>query len=222
MSKDGGRSIVGPYTRYTKAMLAEVEERVAAVREGLGDDGEIILENNAATGVDAAVAIAKVTEKHNIWFYEEPVTTDYPADMKLVADRVNIPIATGERLCARWQFLPFLENHSTAIVQPDLCNTGGITEGKKIADLADIFHAGVALHVCGGPFTHAAAVHLEAAIPNFVTHEHHVHYLNEENAVYGKYKYDAVDGYVEVPELPGLGQDLAEEAISLMDKVSIN
>ena len=222
MSKDGGRSIVGPYTRYTKAMLAEVEERVAAVREGLGDDGEIILENNAATGVDATVAIANATQKHNIWFYEEPVTTDYPADMKLVADRVNIPIATGERLCARWQFLPFLENHSTQIVQPDLCNTGGITEGKKIADLADIFHAGVALHVCGGPFTHAAAVHLEAAIPNFVTHEHHVHYLNEENAIYGKYKYDAVDGFVEVPKLPGLGQDLAEEAISLMDKISIN
>ena len=222
MASNGGRSITGPYTRYTKAMLSEVEERVAAVREGLGDDGEIILENNAVTGVEAAVQIAKVTEKYNIWFYEEPVTTDLPDDMKLVADRINIPIATGERLCARWGFLPFLENHSTAIVQPDLCNTGGITEGKKIADLADIYHAGVALHVCGGPFTHAAAVHLEAAIPNFVTHEHHVHYLNEENAIYGKYKYDATNGYVEIPDLPGLGQDLAEEAVSLMNKITID
>ena len=218
----GGWTSIGPYTRFTRAMLEEVEERVAAVREALGEDGEIILENNAVTGVDAAVQIANVTEKHNIWFYEEPVTVDYPEEMKQVADRINIPIATGERLCARWGFLPFLENHSTAIVQPDLCNTGGITEGKKIADLADIYHAGVALHVCGGPFAHAASVQLEAVIPNFVTHEHHVTYLSKYNEIYGKYKYDAKDGYVEIPELPGLGQDLSEEAEHELDKITIS
>lgn len=222
MAKTGGRNNYGTYSQFGPADLSIVEERVAAVRDGLGPEGKIILENNATVGVDGAIAIAEATKKYGIWFYEEPVTVDYPDDMAQVWLRTGIPVATGERLCGRWDFLPFFENHSIRIAQPDLCNTGGITESKKIADLADVFHIGVAPHICGGPFTHAAAVQLEAVIPNFVTHEHHVHYLNEENSVYGKYKYDAVDGCVEIPTLPGIGQDLSEEAIALMDVIHID
>ena len=204
-----------------KKLFSLAVERVAAVREGMGPDGDIILENNAVTGVDGAIRLAQAVEKYNILFFEEPIVPNHPDSMKYVADRVNIPLATGERMCTRWSFLPFLQNGSLRIVQPDVCNTGGITEMKKITDLAHIFQATVAPHVCGGPFTHVASVHLEAAMPNFILHEHHVQLVNKDNSRYGLYEYEAKDSYVTIPELPGLGQELSEFALETLDKVTI-
>ena len=92
---------------------------------------------------------------------------------------------------------------------------------KKITDLAHIFQATVAPHICGGPFTHVASVHLEAAMPNFILHEHHVQLVNKDNSRYGLYEYEAKDSYVTIPELPGLGQELSEFALKTLDKITI-
>jgi len=202
-------------------LLDHVLARIEAVREALGPHGGIILENNAGTGVDSAIQLARAAEKYNILFFEEPIEPSNPDSMKQVADKVGIPLASGERMCTRWSFLPFLQNGSLRILQPDICNTGGITETKKIADLAQVYHATVAPHVCGGPFSHAAAVQLEAAIPNFVLHEHHVHLINEENSSYGLYNYAAKDGYLSIPDLPGIGQELSEYGQSQLEKITI-
>ena len=94
-----------------------------------------------------------------------------------------------------------------------LCLCGGMTEAKKICDLAHIFDATVQVHVCGSPITLAASLHLEAAIPNFCIHEHHVINKVMYNRELGKYDYAPVNGKFTVPELPGIGQELSDYAI---------
>jgi L-alanine-DL-glutamate epimerase-like enolase superfamily enzyme len=208
-------------TFLSPKLLDTVVSRVAAVREALGPHGGIILENNAMTGVDGAIQIAQAVEKYNILFYEEPMEPCNPFSMKQIADKVSIPLASGERMCTRWAFLPFLQNGSLRVLQPDVCNTGGITEMKKIADLAHVFHAHISPHVCGGSFNHAAAVQLGAAIPNFTLHEHHVHLMNEENYRYGRYLYEAKDGYLPIPDLPGIGQELSDYGEQTLIKTTV-
>lgn len=134
---------------------------------------------------------------------------------------MNIPIATGERVYTRWGYRPFFEDHSIGIIQPDLCNTGGLTEGKKICDMAHVYDIGVQVHCCGGPISAAAALQLEAVIPNFVIHELHASALIQDNIDLCKYDYTAKDGYFEVPELPGIGQELTEEAIANSEVVTV-
>jgi L-alanine-DL-glutamate epimerase-like enolase superfamily enzyme len=218
----GRRSFDESINKFINPDLLEcIRAKVEASRKALGPDGGIILENNAMTGVEGAIQIARAVEEFNILFFEEPIEPTNPQAMKQVADKVAFPLASGERMCTRWSFLPFLENGSLRIIQPDICNTGGITEMKKIADLAAAYHVLVAPHVCGGPFNHAAAVQLEASIPNFVIHEDHVRLKNEEYTRYGVYRYEAKDGYLPIPDLPGIGQELSEYGEKTLQKTTI-
>jgi L-alanine-DL-glutamate epimerase-like enolase superfamily enzyme len=133
--------------------------------------------------------------------------------MKRVAEKVNIPLAAGERIYSRWGFRPFFEDGSLSIIQPDLGLCGGLTEGKKICDMAHVYDATAQMHVCGGPIATAAALQMEAAIPNFIIHELHRFALLEANTKTCKYNYLPKNGYYDVPDLPGLGQELTDETI---------
>jgi L-alanine-DL-glutamate epimerase-like enolase superfamily enzyme len=201
--------------------LGLVADRIAAVQDALGPEGEIILENNAATTVEGAIQTAEAARNSNVLFFEEPISPDHPDNMKLVADRTGMAIATGERMSARWAFMPYLRNESIRVVQPDIGNTGGLTEAKKIADLAHIFGVQVAAHVCGGPLAEAAALQFEAAIPNFLLHEHHANSFIPENRKFGKYIYEAQGEYLPIPELPGIGQEMSEYAAEKSTRVLI-
>ena len=132
-------------------------------------------------------------------------------------EKTNFAIATGDRAPTRAGLLPFFKNASVRIWMPDVSNTGGITEFKKVADLAESFGVGISSHTCGGPVNQAASIQLGAVIHNFHSHEHHVHTINKYNFKYGKYKYEAKDGYLDVPELPGIGQEISEDVIDLFD-----
>lgn len=153
-------------------------------------------------------------EKLGCFYYEEPTQPLNPALFREISAKVNIPLATGERVYTRWGYRPFLEDRSVGIIQPDLCNTGGLTEGKKICDMAHVYDIGVQVHVCGGPIATAAALQLEAVIPNFVIHELHASALIPDNIDLCKYNYEAKDGYFDVPDRPGIGQELTENAIA--------
>ncbi|KMO87926.1 hypothetical protein AB840_00675 [Megasphaera cerevisiae DSM 20462] len=98
---------------------------------------------------------------------------------------------------------------------------GGITEGKKICDMAHVYDVRVQPHICGGPIATAAALQLEAVIPNFIIHETHRFSLLEGNIVTCKYDYQPQNGYYEVPERPGIGQELTDEimAVSYIEKI---
>ncbi|WP_094604611.1 D-galactonate dehydratase [Sporomusa silvacetica DSM 10669] len=187
--------------------------RLKAVREAVGLDVDIIVEMHAFTDTTAAIQFGKMIEELGVYYYEEPVMPLNPKQMKKVADNVNIPIAAGERIYTRWGYRPFFEDGSIDVIQPDICTCGGLTEVKKICDMAHTYDVTVQIHVCGGPISTAAALQMEAAIPNFMIHELHRYALLEANTTSCKYNYLPKDGMYDVPDLPGIGQELTEDTI---------
>ena len=204
----------------SKKYLNIVEKRIAAVREAVGPDVDIIMENHSYTDAQSALQLGKMAEKYDIFCFEEP-TTPYPKITKYMSDKINIPIATGERIYSRWQYAQYFENCSVQMIQPDFGNCGGITEGKKICDMAYAYDVGVQGHACGSPLSNVVALHLECVIPNFVIHEHHAVNLTSYNKSYCIYDYQPVNGKFKVPELPGLGNELSESAMNNSVKVTI-
>ena len=204
----------------SKKYLNIVEKRIAAVREAIGPDVDIIIENHSYTDAQSALQLGKMAEKYDIFCFEEP-TTPYPKITKYMSDKLNIPIATGERIYSRWQYAQYFENCSVQMIQPDFGNCGGITEGKKICDMAYAYDVGVQGHACGSPLSNVVALHLECVIPNFVIHEHHAVNLTPYNKSYCIYDYQPVNGKYKVPELPGLGNELSESAMNNSMKVTI-
>ncbi|MEN6385778.1 MAG: mandelate racemase/muconate lactonizing enzyme family protein [Veillonellales bacterium] len=188
-------------------------DRLKAVRERIGNKIDIIVEMHSFTDTTAAIQFGKMIEELGVYYFEEPVMPLNPKQMKKVADHVNIPIAAGERIYTRWGYRPFFENGSLDVIQPDICTCGGITEIKKVCDMAHVYDVSVQIHVCGGPISTAAALQMEAAIPNFQIHELHRYALLDANTKSCKYNYQPQNGYYDVPELPGIGQELTEETI---------
>lgn len=197
----------------SRELMRTAEERLAVTRETVGPDVDIILENHAMTDAATAVQFGRMAEKYDIMFFEEPATPLNPQVMKKIADSVDIPLATGERTYTRWGFLPFLENGSISVIQPDIGNCGGITECKKICDMAHVYDVSVQTHVCSSPISVAVSLHLEAAIPNFIIHEHHIVNMTRSCIELGKYNYQPVNGYFDIPDLPGIGQELSDYAL---------
>lgn len=209
------------YGLLRQEQLKVAVERVAAIREAGGPNLDIIIELHSLTDTNTAIQLGRELEQFNCFYLEEPTQPLNPSLFREIASKVNIPLATGERSYSRWGYRQFFEDRSLSIIQPDLGNTGGITEGKKICDMAYVYDIGVQLHICGGPIATAAALQLEAVIPNFVIHELHASALIEENIKLCKYNYQPVNGYFEVPERPGIGQELTEEAIKASEIVTI-
>jgi len=190
-----------------------IEERVAACREAVGPNVDIIMENHSRPDAQSAVQIGRAVQKYNIFYFEEP-NTPTPKMNKYICDKLQMPIAQGERIYTRWQYAPYFENNSVQVIQPDMGNTGGITETKKICDMAYVYDVSVQIHVCAGPISTAAALHMECSIPNFVIHEHHRNCLYEANRKLAIYDYQPINGKYKVPDLPGLGNEHSEYALT--------
>lgn len=213
-SPDQRREVV---QNYFGLLLADQvlmgEERIAAMREAVGSDVDIICEIHSFLGTNAAIQFARAIEKYNIFFYEEPVHPMNVDNMAKVARNTTIPLATGERSYTRWGFRELLEKQVVAVIQPDLCLAGGITEGKKICDYANLYDATVQIHACGSPISTAAALQIEATIPNFIIHEHHTWALKDGIRELCINDYQPQQGKYRVPDLPGLGQELNDEVV---------
>ena len=213
-----GNQIRGCYREHD---LKRSVERIAAAREAGGPDLDIIVEIHSLLDANTAAILGKELEPYRIMYYEEPTMPCNPTLFKHIKERSGLPLATGERSSTRWGFRQFLEDRTLDVIQPDLCNTGGITETKKICDMAQVYDVGVQIHVCGGPIATAAALQVETVIPNFVIHEEHNANLLTKFKNAGKYYYAPKDGYYEVPELPGIGQEMSEKAMATARKVVI-
>ena len=187
--------------------------RLRATREAVGPDVDIIVENHSNTDAVSGTQFGQAIEEYKIFYYEEATYPLNPMTAKNCASKVNVPMANGERIYTRWRYLPFFLDDSIQVIQPEIANCGGITECKKICDLAHIFDASVQIHVCGSPISLAAALHVEAAIPNFLIHEHHI--INKVNYVreLGKYDIFAENGSFSIPDRPGIGQELSDYAL---------
>lgn len=207
----GEWTIKGP---LKKEVLKTVYDRVSAMREAGGDDLDIIIEMHANTDTMAAIQIANILEPLRIFYYEEPIHSLNSGSFRVLKEKTSIPLAAGERIYTRHGYRPFFENRAIDVIQPDICLCGGITEAKKIADMAWVYDTAVQIHVCGSPISKAAALQVEAAIPNFLIHEHHQRALNFESRASCKYDWQPENGKYKVPDLPGIGQEPTEETIS--------
>jgi len=193
-------------------MLNMVEARIAAVRAAIGPDVDIIMENHSYPDALGAVQLGKIAEKYNIWAFEEPNTPTIKTS-EYITKNLSVPIANGERLFTRWQYAPYFEKNLIQLIQPDIGNCGGVTEVKKICDLAYIYDVAVQVHVAGSPLATNVALHLETAIPNFTIHEHHVCNRMDTSLNLTQYNLQPENGYFTVPELPGFGNEFLQSAI---------
>jgi galactonate dehydratase len=201
-------------------LMQMISARMHAIRDAVGDNVDIFLECHSLLGATTAIQVGKnIAEKFNCAFMEEPVNYLNSKLHDKVAAKLDVPLAAGERLYFRHGMRPYFENQTIDILQPDIGLCGGITETKKVCDYAEMYDITVQAHVCGGPVATAVALHLETAITNFYIHEHHTYALKKWNRELCIQDYQPKNGYMVVPEVPGIGIDL-NDAIVMPSKVA--
>ena len=200
--------------------LQLVEARVAAVREAIGPNRDIIMECHGFTDTTTFMQIARRVSGYNIMYFEEPTTAYFPT-LERIQGLPDVRIALGERLHSWREFFPLVTRQLIQVAQPDLGNCGGITECVKIADLAHQFDIGMQLHCANSPICTAATLQVEAAIPNFLIHEHCCVQERDYVCRLAKYDYQPVNGRIEVPQLPGMGNELSDYALSHCERTVI-
>jgi L-alanine-DL-glutamate epimerase-like enolase superfamily enzyme len=209
-------------THLSVKTMRECEQKLEAVREIVGEDVEIILENHCLTNANTAIQFGRLAQAYHPMLLEEPANPLDELDYRRIREALEIPIATGERSYTRRGFLHLLKGGYLDVIQPDLGNCGGITEGRKLADLAESFGATVQTHTCNTPISVAASLQLEAAIPNFIIHEHHTNNTLPINTEICVHDYQPKNGYYEVPDLPGIGNELTEKALAKSEIITIH
>jgi galactonate dehydratase len=194
------------------AVVRRVAERFAAMRDAAGPDVDIAVDFHGAVPPATAMLLIKALEPYQPFFVEEPVQCQNVDVLADIAAKTHLPIATGERVFTKWGFRELLEKRAVAVLQPDLCHAGGISEVRHIAAMAEAWYAAIAPHNPMGPISLAAGLQIAASIPNFLCQEQ-----VSLGDGYLKDPFRVADGYVDVPQGPGLGIELDEEAMA--DKI---
>ena len=185
-------------------LVGEVVDRTAAAREAVGREVDIILELHRKLTPLQAVPLCEAVQQFNPLFVEDPIQIDSIQSQAEIARRISTPIANGERFHNIWEFRELLVAGGSQYVRPDVGLAGGLTQCKKIAAIAESFHAAIVTHNFLGPLLTAAAVHLDVSVPNFVVQEYSMMDEGPIRAAFpGAFK--RTGGYLEVPEMPGLG-----------------
>jgi galactonate dehydratase len=192
---------------------AAFADRVRRLRDVVGPSVDIMIDNHGRSRPSAAVRLMEALQPYNLLWLEEPTQPDDLESLARVrAAGPKMDLATGERLYSKWEYAPLLERRLVDVIQPDLCHAGGITETKKIAALAEAYYVQVAPHSPQGPVSTAASAHLALAIPNFLILEF-VRSAPYRDRVLRE-PWVVRDGHLEVPDRPGLGVDLDEDALA--------
>lgn len=189
-------------------------ERFAAVRERIGDSVDLAIDFHGRVSPAMALRLAEELKSYRPFFIEEPCLPENVDCMVNIARSTSIPIAAGERLFGKWQFRELLEKQAVAVVQPDICHCGGIFEGRKIALMSELYFGSIAPHNPLGPISLAACLQVDACSPNFLVQEHPGNPDGGDLGVgYLKEPFVIQDGYIEVPQKPGLGIEPDEDAL---------
>jgi galactonate dehydratase len=187
-------------------------ELVEAVRAAVGPEVEILIEMHGRFNPATAIEMARELERFKPSWVEEPVPPENLAALKKAAAKINIPIATGERIHTRYDFRELLELQAADYIQPDITHFGGLLEVKKLAAWAENYYVLVAPHNVGGPVSTAAALHFAASTPNFKIQEHFNDFADAWVKSVAPGNPEVVDGYFALPQGPGLGVKFDEEA----------
>jgi galactonate dehydratase len=194
--------------------LREAERRVGAVRDAVGPDIDIGLDPHARIfEVSRAMELCAVVAQFRPFFVEEPLRPENYDALAKLAQKVDVPLATGEMLYTRHEFRELINTQSVNIIQPDICLMGGIWEMKKIAAMAEASYMSVAPHNPCGPVATAVNVHFAASTTNFLILEYHADDEGTRRDIVDE-PMKLVDGYLELPDKPGLGIDLNIEALA--------
>ncbi len=199
----------------TPRLFDEVIDRVRAA-QGLGLD--VGLDFHGRVHRPMAKQLAKVLEPLGLLFIEEPLLSENPEGLADIAGLVSTPIALGERLYSRWDFKPFFERGAVDIIQPDLSHAGGLSECRRIAAMAEAYDVAVAPHCPLGPLALASCLQLAANAPNVAIQEmslgiHYnvghdlLHFVTDPAVL------TPVEGFLAIPQGPGLGVDIDEAAV---------
>ncbi len=192
------------------AALRKMEELVAAVREGAGDDADVMVDLHGRTTPAMGIQVARVLEPLRPWFLEEPCQPGDVDALAEVARATAIPIAAGERLVSRSEFREHLERRACAILQPNVCYCGGPSEARRIASMAEASLVSVAPHNPNGPIGTMVSIHLALAVPNFLILEQVRGDVPWRGEVVDE-PLETSEGYVAPPSRPGIGVELVEE-----------
>jgi galactonate dehydratase len=204
---------VGTAETYLDGGMSKQGEKVAArltarIREITGPDIEILIDAHGRFNVPTAIRLCRTLEDAGrIDWFEEPVPVESYHALHQVRDRVNAHISVGERLHTRWEILPILENRLTDYLMPDVTWTGGISELRKIATLAESFYIPVSPHDASGPINVVAGAQVMMSTPNFYRLETSRWDLSGYNAFITE-PLDNRGGRLKVPEKPGLGVEM--------------
>ena len=203
--------LITPPTEALNSIAAYhyTERMMAALREAVGDDVDIMVDCHGRHFPANAIEFCRVLAPYRPYFVEEPVPPENVDALVEVRQGSPVPIATGERLVTRFGFREIFEKQACHIIQPDLCHCGGLWEAKKIAAMAETYYMGVAPHNPLGPVANAAALHFALSTPNFLIQEDMLtdvpwrwevvqHSLKTEN------------GHWLVADAPGLGIEVDE------------
>ncbi len=201
------------WERMTRSEVNDAMEIIEAVRDEVGPDTDLLIEGHGRFTPGMAVEIANKLEQFDVTWFEEPTPHDSIEGLRRVSTKSNVPIATGERRMSKYPFRDLLAETDVDILQPDLANAGGITEGKKIAALAEAEHVSIAPHNPQGPVATAMYAHLCSTIPNFMIQEVFVDYDVDWAVDLLKEPLTIDNGQLRIPEGPGLGIELNMDVV---------
>jgi len=188
-------------------------DSLAAIREEVGGGVDIMVDANQTYTPHLALKVGRELERYDVLFFEEPLPIDDVGGHRFLAERLGVRIATGENLYTRWGFEPFVKGEAIHVVQADASRTGGVSEARKINDLAAAFHLHAAPHTFSDVLTVTASLHVMAAAPNAT--------ILEYDLTYNPLQTDLVrnplvvkDSFAELPRGPGLGLEIDWDFVS--------
>lgn len=205
-----------PFTRVqiTDKGIELLAEYVAKTREQVGYEIPLGIDHFGHMGVNSMIRLGEALETYNLCWLEDMIPWQYTDHWKTITDRLDTPTMTGEDIYLKDNFKALIENRAVDVVHPDPGSAGGLLETKRIGDFAEEYGIAMAVHHAASPISFMGTVHAIAATQNFIALEHHS-VDNEwwEDLVTGIEKPIVQNGYVKVPEKPGIGVELNEEAV---------
>lgn len=203
-----------PYFKTHADKIGDAIDTVRGYREAVGTGVDLCIEIHRRMTPTEAVQLGLGIEEFHPYFFEDPVTPDNFDEMAYVAEKINIPIATGERFSSIWEFEMALSRNAVQYVRPDVCLVGGISGARKIAALAEARHVGVVPHNPLSPVSTAACLQIAATAPNFALQEYPIgeDVPPKSNMVTGMAAHDG-NGYLTISDAPGIGLELKPGAV---------
>jgi galactonate dehydratase len=203
------------------AKLRHADELMATARKAAGPDVDIMIDFHGRTTAAMAIQFAEVLAPYKPLFLEEIVPPDQHEALKRARAKITVPLATGERLLHRTEFLPLLEDGLVDVAQPDVCHAGGITELRKISALCDTYGVTMAPHNPLGPIATMVNVHLGLTTPNFLIQEVMRSDVSWRSEVFSGVP-EIKDGHIYPPTAPGIGVEMDENEAAKHPFVSGN